>query len=493
MKHKNDLICRIIMKLFRYILLFMMIFTLQACDFSPRYAVPFVNIGTHFKETPDGWKIAQPQDQLPKGSWWSLFQNETLNNLLKNIEFDNQSILALKEQYKQANELVIQARTAFFPVIMNNVSALRRRNSTSASASSASSSTLSTGSTKYSKNYLFELDASWEPDLWGSVRNNVDANLANKDAVKDQLENGILSVKASLVQVYYQLATIDEIQKILENVIASYKKLSVIARNRYASGTAARQDILEAENLLKPIEIEYEDNKIGRAQYEHAIAILLGKMPVHFALASQIGTLQKPVIPVLMPSSLLERRPDIAQAERLVFQSNAQIGTAISALFPVVNLIANEGSSSRSYKKWFSIPTLFWLLEANAVATLFDAGLKISKIRQARSVLEQLIATYRQTVLTSFQEVEDNLTSLKYLEKEILKQTELVQNTRQLFDITMNQYKNGTKQLSDIMNAQIVLANAEIDLIILKGDEMVNATLLIKSLGGGWIHSTGCH
>lgn len=471
----------------------MVLFTLQACDFSPKYTVPFVNIGKSFKEAPDGWKIAQPQDQLPKGSWWSLFQNETLNNLLKNVEFENQSILALKEQYKQANELVIQARTAFFPIITNNISALRRRNSTSASASSTSSSTLSTGRTKYSKNYLFELDAGWEPDLWGGVRNNVDANLANKEAVKDQLENGILSVKANFVQAYYQLATIDEIQKILENVIASYKKLLVITRNRYVSGTAARQDILEAENLLKPIEIEYEDNKIARAQYEHAMAILLGKIPTHFTLTSQIGVLQKPKIPALIPSSLLERRPDIAQAERLVFQANTQIGIAISALFPVVNLIANEGSSSSSYKKWFSMPTLFWLLEANAVTTLFDAGLKVSKIRQARSVLEQLTATYRQTVLMSFQEVEDNLASLKYLEKEIFKQTELVQNIRQLVDITMNQYKNGAKQLSDIMNAQIALAHAEIDLMILKGDEMVNATLLIKSLGGGWIYSAGCH
>jgi NodT family efflux transporter outer membrane factor (OMF) lipoprotein len=467
----------------------MMIFTLQACDFSPQYSVPFVNTGIHFKEAPDGWKIAQPQDQLPKGSWWHLFQNSELNKLLENIEFKNESILALQAQYKQANELVIQARTSFFPVITNTTSVLRRRNSISAASSSSSSSTLTAGRTKYSKNYLFQIDAGWEPDLWGSVRNNVDANLANKEAVKDQLENAVLSVKASLVQAYYQLATLDEIEKILKNTSDSYEKLLTITHHRYKAGTAARQDILLADNLTKKIEIAFENNKIGRAEYEHAIAILLGKVPAHFTLTPQLEKLQKPSIPSLIPSELLERRPDIAQAERLVFQANAQIGIAISALFPLVSLIANEGSSSQSYKKWFSLPTLFWLLEANALTTLFDAGLKVSKIRQARSVLEQLIATYRQTVLTAFQEVEDNLVSLKYLDDEILKQAEFVKNARQIVEIAMNQYKSGTAQLYDVVTLQIDLLNSEIDLATLKGREMVSAALLIKSLGGGWANA----
>lgn len=472
--------------------LFSLILNLYGCTMGPNYTgAPCIDIPDKYKEAAPGWKVASPCDDCDKGDWWKIYKDPELTCLLERIDVSNQNLKKAEAQYRQAIAILKEARAAYFPTVVGNASALRQQNSfgsfTNGTGSTTSSvTTLGTDSSNLNTNYSVSLTANWEPDLWGTVRRTVEANAALAQMSQAQLEAVRLSMQTTLVQTYFELRYVDSNQRLLEKTVQDYKKALELTKNRYKSGVSYSLDVVQAETQLSSAEAQAIDNRINRALYEHAIAVLVGEPPSCFCLAEKPLREDMPKIPAEIPCELLERRPDIAAAERLVAASNAQIGVAIAAFYPTMTLTGTFGHTSSGLGNLFSEPTKFWSLGVNLAETIFDGGLRLAVLEATNAVYDQNVASYRQTVLTAFQAVEDNLSTLSFLKKEIVKQRELVNNAERVLNITTNQYKAGTQQYTNVVLAQISLFTARKNYNDIRGRQMVASAALVSALGGGW-------
>ena len=453
-----------------------------ACTLGPNYARPGVEAPVAYKEA-QGWKPAQPRDNEPRGNWWSVFDDPQLEALVSQVEVSNQTIKAAEARVREARALTQQAQAALFPIGTANASATRSggRGGTGSNVDNAGGQG---GGPR--NNFNVALDVNWELDLWGRVRRTIEAGEATAQASVADLEAAKLSAQAQLAEVYFLLRVQDAQIRLLNDTVDAYQKSLKLTQNQYAVGVAARADVAQAETQLKSTQAQALDAGVQRAQLEHAIAVLLGKPPADFSIAPEAVATTFPPIPPGLPSELLERRPDIAAAERRAAAANAQVGVAEAAFFPSLTLSATGGFQSSVLSQLFSLPSRYWSLGPALAQTIFDAGLRRAQTAQAMATYDENVANYRQTVLAGFQEVEDNLAALRILEQEALVQDEAVKSARESLTITLNQYRAGTANYLAVVVAQATaLSNERAALAILARRQTASVTL-IKALGGGW-------
>ncbi len=451
-----------------------------SCTVGPNYVKPTVSAPNAFKEQ-SGWTEAKPQDEIPRGKWWELFGDAYLNNLAEQVEVSNQNIKSVEAQYRQARALVQEAQAAYYPTVTGGVSATRSKPASN------------TGNTiNYSPNintaYRMSLGASWETDIWGKIKRTVEAGNAGLQASSADIEAAKLSAQAEVVQDYFLIRAADARKSLYDNSVKAYEKSLELTKNQYKAGIAARADVVTAETQLETVRAQAVDVGIQRAQLEHAIAMLIGKAPAEFTIepAASGFTVLPPAIPIGVPSQLLERRPDIAAAERRAAQANAQIGVVESAYYPDLTLSATLGFQSTSFSRWLTYPSRFWTLGPALAETIFDGGLRKGQTAQAIAVYDEKVADYRQTVLTAFQEVEDNLVALKILEQEAQLQDAAVNSARESVALTTNQYKAGTVNYLNVVNVETIALNNERTALDIHSSRLIAAVTLIKALGGGW-------
>lgn len=448
----------------------LLVLVLAGCAVGPDYRKPEIKV-------PEGWREAQPADALPRGSWWSAFGDAELDALMKRVEVSNQNIRVAEARQRQARALADQARAALFPTVSANASATRSKAPSLPNAPTTS---------KAVNNFNASLNAGWELDLWGRVRRAVEAGEASFQASAAELEAARLSARSALAQSYFALRVADATRQLLEDTVAAYSRSLELTRNRYAAGVVARVDVVQAEVQLKSAQAQLIDVGVDRAQLEHAIAILLGEAPANFSLPAKKMSLQMPQIPLALPSELLERRPDIAAAERSVAAANARIGLAKAAFFPTFTLSAASGYRGTRLADLFTSPARFWSLGAAATQAVFDGGLRRAASHQAIAAYDAEVATYRQTVLTGFQEVEDNLAALRILEEEAAVQDEVVQGARHALELTTNQYRAGVVSYLNVITAQATAFASERAAMSILGRRLAASVALIRALGGGW-------
>ena len=453
---------------------------LAACAVGPDYKRPAAEIPASFKEAAPGWKVAQPADQQDRGDWWAIYEDPQLNALQDKLNAANQTIAQYAAAYRQARALVGEARAAYFPTVGASAGATRSGTGVSSTGSS------NTNRSGVSNSFNVQLDASWEPDLWGSVTRTVNAQKAGQQGAAADLANARLSAQATLAQTYFSLRALDSTQKLLDDTVVAYQKTLQLTQNQYAQGVAARSDVIQAQTQLQSAQAAAIDNGVQRAQDEHAIAVLVGVPASVFSIPPSPLTAAPPAVPAQMPSALLERRPDIASAERKAAAANEQIGVAIAAFFPSLTLSASGGFENSVFSQLLTAPSRFWTLGPQLAATLFDAGLRQAQTDAARAAYDADVATYRQTILAAFQDVEDNLASQRILEQEIIVQRQAVDSARQALAIVTNEYKAGTVGFINVLTAQTTAFTAEQRLEALAGQRMVSSVGLVKALGGGW-------
>ena len=456
----------------------LLIFT--ACAVGPNYVRPTtVEPPAAYKEI-EGWRPAQPKDDDIRGAWWEMFEDPKLSALEQRIEASNQTLATAEAQFREARALVDVARAAFFPTATVGVGVTR----------SLSSETLGTGTftpVGTRMTYSLPLDVSWELDVFGKIRRSVEANRASAQASAAAVALSRLTLQTELAVDYFQLRALDAQKQLLDDTAAGYQKSLELTENRYNAGVASRTDVAAAETQLKTTQAQAIDVGVQRAQLEHAIAVLIGEPASTFSLAPAPLTATPPSVPIGVPSELLERRPDIAEAERSVASANAQIGIAISAYFPTVTLSATGGLETGDTSRWFDIATSrFWSVGPTVTETIFDGGLRGAQTDQARATYDATVASYRETVLTGFQQVEDNLAALRLLESESEVQADAVKSADTSVALTINQYKAGTVNYIDVVTVQAIALANKITAVNVLGRRMTSCVQLILALGGGW-------
>jgi NodT family efflux transporter outer membrane factor (OMF) lipoprotein len=424
---------------------------------------------------------AEPADALDRGAWWTLFNDPLLNQLAASVEVSNQNVAAAAAAYAQARALVEQQRAALFPVVSLDGSATRSGGNRAGTATAATTSASRTGN-----NVQLSIGGSWEPDVWGRLRATVNNASASAQASAADLASAKLSAQGELVTDYLTLRLTDAQSALLRDTIAGYERVLQITRNRYAAGVAPKTDVLQSETQLANARADLETLQRQRAQLEHAIAVLVGKAPAEFSIAPAQWTAVVPQVPVGVPSTLLQRRPDIAAAERRVAAANEQIGVARAAYFPSLGLSASYGSGATTAADLFSASSTLWSLGLSAAQTLFDAGATGARVDQARAAREQAVARYRQTVLAAFQGVEDQLAAAQILQR----QQELRSAASKAADEAeaqfINRYRAGQVSYTDVVTAQVTALNARRALAQAQADRQTAAVALIQALGGGW-------
>jgi NodT family efflux transporter outer membrane factor (OMF) lipoprotein len=449
---------------------------LTACTVGPDYVRPQAPTSAGYKEA-EGWKVAQPQDNIARGKWWEMYGDFELNALEAQVQIANLNVAQAEAAYRQARAVAQQARAAYFPTLAIGASVTRTRQSNNVGRV-VSQSTFT--------DYQLPIDLTWELDLWGRVRRNVESQQANAQASAADYENIQLSAQAELAQDYFLLRALDTQKQLLDASAAAYDKSLQLTKNRYSGGVASRADVAQAETQLRTTQAQAIDVTVQRAQLEHAIAILIGKPPSEFSLPPATLAALPPAVPTGVPSTLLERRPDIASAERRVAAANAQIGVAIAAYYPTVTLGASFGFESVDASKWLQFPSRFWSIGPSVSQTVFDAGLRRAQTAEARAVYDQNVAVYRQTVLTSFREVEDNIAALRILEHEAQVQADAVKAAEESVSLTTNQYKAGIVSYLNVVVAQTAALSNEQTAVNIQNRRLAASVLLIKALGGGW-------
>ncbi len=462
---------------------------LSACAMGPDYERPTTEAPAAYKEV-DGWKQAQPQAAISRGEWWSVYDDAKLNELMLQLNNGNQDIRVAEARYRQSRALVRSARANFLPTL-NASSAISRGRGTTVQSQAVEGTQIEQG---IETERTATLDASWELDLWGRVRRTVESSSASAAASSGDLASAQLSAQAELAINYFQLRVLDARQALFDRTVAAYERSQLVTKNRYQVGVVGRADVVQAETQLRSAAAEALDNRLQRAQLEHAIAVLLGKAPADFALApmpladsaTTLAEQSLPVVPQKLPSELLERRPDISAAEQRVIAANADIGIAQAAYFPTISLDATGGYRSTSAGDWFTLPNRFWSVGPSLFATVFDGGARSAEKERTQAVYDETVAMYRQTVLTGFQEVEDNLAALSWLEQEAQQQDAAVAAARESADIVLNQYKAGKVGYLDVINLQTIAFSNERTALQILGQRYSASVTLIKALGGSW-------
>ncbi len=447
------------------------------CAVGPDYKRPEAAVSDAYKEAA-GWKPAEPRDDAARGRWWEVFADAQLGALIEQVEVSNQNVLAAEARYRQARAVAAASRAAFFPTLDANASIVRSR--------SPSGVLGGTTAGRIITNRSAGLSSAWELDLWGRIRRAAESTATSAQASAADLAAARLSAQAELASDYFQLRVLDAQKRLLDDTTAAFAKSLELTRNRYAAGVAAKVDLVQAETQLKSTQAQALDTGVQRAQLEHAIAILLGRPPSQFSLAPTPLAAVMPGIPVGLPSDLLERRPDIASAERHVAAANAQVGVATAAFFPALTLSASGGFRSPDASQWFTVPSRFWSIGPALAQSIFDAGLRRAQSEQAIAAYDATVADYRQAVLEGIQEVEDNLAALRILGEEARVQDEAVSAGRESVELTLNQYKAGTVSYLNVVTVQTTQLNNERTAVGLLGRRLVAAVTLVKALGGGW-------
>jgi len=445
-----------------------------ACTMGPNYARPDAAAPPAWKELPPH-KDAAPADAAPRGAWWESFSDPVLNDLEAQVVAANQTLRSAEANYRAARAAVGVARAGLFPTLGGSVDATRARRGGGTSGGGGGGSAAA---------YSASLDAQWELDLWGRIRRLVEAAQDTAQASAADVENTRLSLQAELAIDYLQLRVADAARRVLEETVAAYERSLVLTQNRYNAGVAARVDVVQGEAQLLSARASLVDIQATRAQLEHAIAALTGRPPADVTIAPADGVPGVPAIPAGVPSELLERRPDIAAAERRVAAANAQVGAATAAIFPTLTLSASGGFLGSGLANWFSLPNRVWSLGAAFAGPLFDAGLRESQREQAIAAYDATVADYRQTVLDAFRDVEDNLALLRVLDEEARVQAEALRAARESVTLTTNQYRAGLVAFLNVVTVQAVAFNAERTALELTGRQLVAAVNLVKALGG---------
>jgi NodT family efflux transporter outer membrane factor (OMF) lipoprotein len=447
---------------------------LSACAVGPDYERPSSASPAAFKEAPPGaagWFPAAPADALERGPWWELFGDAELNRLAAQVEVSNQNVAAAVAAYAQARALVGQQRAALFPSLGLDASATR----------SGGAASLSGG-----KRLQLGASASWEPDIWGALRRGVEGAQASAQASAADLAAARLSAQGELATDYFALRAADAQIALTRSSVEGYERSLKITQDRYAAAIAAKTDVLQAQTLLDSTRANLATLAITRAQLEHAIAVLVGKAPAEFALPAADWNTAVPAVPLGLPSALLQRRPDIASAERAVAAANAAIGVQRSAYFPALTLSGSYGNAGSRLADLIGASTSLWSLGLSATQVLFDAGATRARVEGAEAARDAAVARYRQTVLAAFQAVEDQLSAIRYLAE----QAELRRSASQAADLTeqqlLNRYKQGLVAYTDVVTAQVSALNARSTLSQLASSRQAAAIGLIQALGGGW-------
>ena len=450
--------------------------SLAGCAVGPDYVRPVTiaaaDMPQSFKED---WKPAEPQDQTLPVQWWTLFKDPNLNALMEQVATGNLSLAQAEANYRSALALVDNTKAAYFPTLTGDVSRNRSK---------------SFGGPVNTLNSV-GVTASWELDIWGGVRRAVEVQDNTALASYANVQAILLSMQAQLAQAYFQLRVLDAQEELLEHTVDEYQRSLKLTQNQYKSGIVATDSVLIAETQLKSTQAQALDVGVLRAQYEHAIATLIGKPVSVFSIApiarGQASYLPGiPTVPVTVPSALLERRPDVAAAERSVAAANAQIGVTKAAFFPNLILGANGGYQSSTLSKWLSLPNRVWSVGPQLAGTLFDGGARTAQHTQAIAAYDASVAGYRLTVLTAFQSVEDILAALRILKDEAVVQSAASASARKALEVTMNQYKAGTVNYLNVVTAQTTALNNERSDLTITNSRLVATVQLIAALGGGW-------
>jgi NodT family efflux transporter outer membrane factor (OMF) lipoprotein len=457
------------------------------CSFAPTYARPVVQTPAAFKELApeqfkeaEGWKAAEPKDDMIRGTWWEMFHEPELNALEGQVAISNQSVAAALANFLAARTVVKQTRSQYFPTVTASPSVTRSRQSSLSTQSSSSPTPFTI--TEYS----LPFDASWELDFWGRIRNAVKASSFEAQATLADLENVRLTVQAEVAADYFQLRVLDGQKELLDAAVLAYQESLKLTQVQYDTGIASDQDVAQAETQLNITRAQATDLGIQRAQLEHAIATLLGTPASSFSIATHSLATQPVAIPFGVPSQLLERRPDVAAAERRVAEANAQIGVARAAYFPTITLSGAAGYQSTSLGNLVSLQGLVWSVGSTLAQTLFDAGKRKAVTEQAWANYQGTVAKYRQTVLTAFQEVEDNLSTLRILSQELQQQNAAVESAQRYLTLANVRYISGMDSYLNVIIAQTALLNNQRTAMNLRMEQMTASVQLVKTLGGGW-------
>lgn len=471
----------------KQLILLSSITVLSACTVGPDYKRPTLTVPTQFKEADNSvWKKATPSDLNNRGQWWTAFHSKQLNALEKTLTSQDQNIQTAKGQYEQSVALVAQARAAYFPTV-SGVGSWNYQAGGSGNGAGAGTANSSIGTNGGNNNFQsFGLSASWEGDLWGSVRRNVEAANATAEASRAQMAATTLSDQASLAQYYFELQGVDDDQVYLDKIVQKDQRLVDIANAKFSQGVFSLNDVILAKNTLDTAKQAAANNKINRALYEHAIAVLLGKPPADFSIKPTFVIFHPPKIPAVLPSSLLERRPDVAQAERNVIAANAQIGVAKAAYFPVLSFTPWAGWTATNLASFSSAPLFSWSIGPQIAETLLDGGLRRANYDYAKAGYRVTVSQYRQAVLTAFQNVEDALAQLRSLNAQEKIALHEQHNANLQYQLTHHQLNYGDAAAPDLDNASITALNADKNASDVAALQMTYTVALIKAIGGGY-------
>ncbi len=427
-------------------------------------------------------------DDVIKGKWWEIYNDPNLNALEEQVNISNQNVLAAEAQFRQAQAAIRVSRSALFPAVAvsPSINASKGSQNLGLGQVSGAATVSGGGAGGIRTDYFLPFQISWTPDLWGSIRRGVTASVATAQASAAQLENARLSFQSQLAQDYFSLRGLDATEQLLRRIVASFQEIYDLTRIRYDAGVASEGDVALAETQLNQAKASLVDVGVNRAAMEHAIAILIGKPPADYSAAPSPLTGAPPPIPVALPSELLERRPDVAAAERQMAALNEQIGINQAAYYPTVTLSATAGLESSSISNWFTWPSRFWSLGPRATELLYDAGRRGALVGEAQAAYDASVATYRQTVLTAFQQVEDNLAALRVLEQETTLQDQAVRSAENSLRVTTEQYRTGVANYLQVLTAQNSVLNTQSAAISILTRRMNASVLLIEALGGGW-------
>jgi NodT family efflux transporter outer membrane factor (OMF) lipoprotein len=455
---------------------------LPGCTVGPKYQRPAAEVPPAYKEVGD-WKPAQPNEQNLGGNWWEMFQDPQLNALELQVNVSNQNLKAAQAQYTQARALLRYYRADYFPSVTANPAANRIKTSSNRQPHSPTFN----GITYNDFQIPFEL--SYQIDVWGRVRRNVESYRDQAQASAADLATVNLSLHSQLALYYFQARILDAEEQLLNSTVTQYEQALELIESRFAGGIASEVEVEQARTQLETTRAQAIDLGVARAQYEHAVATLIGKPPASFSLAPLPLTMPPPPIPAGLPSELLERRPDIAAAERLMASANAQIGVAKATYYPLVNLAAAGGFESGSITTLLSGPSVIWSAGPSAVLTIFDVGRRRAASDHAIAAYDQAVANYRQTVLTGFQQVEDNVAALRILEHEAQVQDKAVTAAQKYLELAITRYKGGVTSYLEVTTAQSAALTDELTAVNILGRRMVDAVTLVQALGGGWDRS----
>jgi NodT family efflux transporter outer membrane factor (OMF) lipoprotein len=454
---------------------------MTGCMVGPKYTTPPPPTApAAFKEPPPpGWKEAQPSDSQIKGKWWEIYNDPDLNALEEQVSISNQNVLMAEAQFRQARDTIRIARADLYPTVSVGSTATNGRGGSAGTAGGVRNSLV-----------FPTIGVSYTADVWGAIRRQVRADVEIAQATAAQLENAKLLYQSDLATDYFLLHGLDGDEDLLERTAKSYEEYLTLTKNRYAGGVASGGDVAQAETQLDTTQAQLVDLGVARAQYEHAIAILTGKAPAFVTIPRKILKTPPPVIPIAVPSALLERRPDIAALERTMAASNEQIGIAQAAYYPTISLSASAGLEGSSLLNLFSWPARFWSIGPAISETLFDAGRRNAVVKQAQDAFDVTVANYRQNVLTAFQQVEDNLSTLRILEQEAKATAQAVDAAERSLKIATDQYKAGTTSYLTVITAQALALQNERTAVDLLTRRMAASVGLVQALGGGWDSST---